>query len=184
MFSSVFQSKCCFEFLVTDLIKRICVCPSLTQAVSITDAKSLRHNTKHFQCMKLSLDAILISLMGYNNIRNKLQKLEDALVEQMLSCAKCAKILSKMCKCAKLYKNVQMCKIVQNCSKCAKLCKMCKMCKMCKIVQKCANVQRCAKSEEKKICFFCKICKILEIAFICKNVQNCAKCAKLCKNMQ
>ena len=123
-FFQCFQSKCCFEFLVTDFIKRICVCPSLTQAVSITDAKSLRHNTKHFQCMKLSLDAILISLMGYNNIRNKLQKLEDALVEQMLSCAKCAKILSKMCKCAKLYKNVQMCKIVQNCSKCAKLCKM------------------------------------------------------------
>ena len=117
------------------LDKKIFVCPSLTQAVSITDAKSLRHNTKHFQCMKLSLDAILISLMGYNNIRNKLQKLEDALVEQMLSCAKCAKNLSKMCKCAKLYKNVQMCKIVQNCSKCAKLCKMSK------VVQ---NVQNCA----------------------------------------
>ena len=139
MFSSVFQSKCCFEFLVTDLIKRICVCPSLTQAVSITDAKSLRHNTKHFQCMKLSLDAILISLMWYNNIRNKHQKLEDALVEQMLSCAKCANILSKMCKivqkcanvqnCAKLFK---MCKIVQNvksCAKCAKLCKNVQMCK-------------------------------------------------------
>ena len=72
MFSSVFQSKCCFEFLVTDLIKRICVCPSLTQAVSITDAKSLRHSTRHFQCLKLSLEASLINLMGYKNIGKKL----------------------------------------------------------------------------------------------------------------
>ena len=54
------------------LDKKICICPSLTQAVSITDAKSLRHNTRHFQCLKLSLEASFINLMGYKNIGKKL----------------------------------------------------------------------------------------------------------------
>ena len=54
------------------LDKKICVCPSLTQAVSITDAKSLRHNIRHFQFLKLSLEASIINLMGYKNIGKKL----------------------------------------------------------------------------------------------------------------
>ena len=54
------------------LDKKICVCPSLTQAVSITDAKSLRHNIRHFQFLKLSLEASFINLMGYKNTGQKL----------------------------------------------------------------------------------------------------------------
>ena len=54
------------------LDKKICVCPSLTQAVSITDAKSLRHNIRHFQFLKLSLEASIINLMGYKNIGKNL----------------------------------------------------------------------------------------------------------------
>ena len=54
------------------LDKKICVCPSLTQAVSITDAKSLRHNIRHFQFLELCLEASIINLMGYKNIGKKL----------------------------------------------------------------------------------------------------------------
>ena len=70
---------------------------------------------------------------------NKLQKLEDALVEQMLTSAKCAKDVKNAQKCAK---GVRFSKIVQNVQKWAKCAKLCKICK---VVQNVQTVQSCAK---------------------------------------
>ena len=71
--------------------------------------------------------------------KNKLQKLEDALVEQMLTSAKCAKDVKNAQKCAK---GVRFSKIVQNVQKWAKCAKLCKICK---VVQNVQTVQSCAK---------------------------------------
>ena len=67
-FFSVFQSKYCFGFPITDLIKKMCICPSLTQAVSITDTKYWRPKMKHFQCLNFNLEASFINLMGHKNV--------------------------------------------------------------------------------------------------------------------
>ena len=67
-FASVFQSKYCFGFPFTHLIKKICICPSLTQAVSIADTKYLRPKMRHFQCFYFNLEASFINLMGHKNI--------------------------------------------------------------------------------------------------------------------
>ena len=69
--ASVFQ---CFstqiQFWVScySLHKKICMFPSLTEAVSITDTKNWRQKTRHFQCSKSNLEASFINLMGYKNI--------------------------------------------------------------------------------------------------------------------
>ena len=48
---------------------------------------------------------------------------------------------------------------------------------MCKIVQRCANVQNCA-----KLCKIVQNCaKCAKLCKIVQNVQSCAKCEKLCK---
>ena len=73
--ASVFQ---CFstqiQFWVScySLHKKICIFPSLTQAVSITDTKNWRQKTRHFQCSKSNLEASFINLMGYKNIGKNL----------------------------------------------------------------------------------------------------------------
>ena len=50
------------------LDKKICICPSLTQAVSITDTKYWRPKMKHFQCLNFNLEASFINLMGHKNV--------------------------------------------------------------------------------------------------------------------
>ena len=72
VFSIVFQPKFSFGFPVTAFIKKICIFPSLTQAVSITDTKNWRQKTRHFQCSKSNLEASFINLMGYKNIGKNL----------------------------------------------------------------------------------------------------------------
>ena len=90
-------------------------------------------------------------LVGYCN---KLQKLEDALAEQMLTSAKCA----KLCK---------MSNIVQNMQKCAKCAKACNIVQFVQRCSKCADCAKCAKCSK-----FCKMCKVVQ------SVQCCAKYAK------
>ena len=98
-------------------------------------SNNCRKNLKH-----RDLQAFLLSLCV-----NKLQKLEDALVEQMLTSAKCAKDVKNAQKCAK---GVRFSKIVQNVQKwvkCAKLCKICKVVQNVQTVQSCAKCAKCAK---------------------------------------
>ena len=66
---------------------------------------------------------------------NKLQKLEDALVGQMLTGAKCAKS-------EKIYK---ICKVLQNVQCCKKLQIFANLCKKGNVLQHVQKVQNCAK---------------------------------------
>ena len=50
------------------LDKKICVCPSLTQAVSITDTKYWWPKMRHVLCLNFNLEASFINLMGHENI--------------------------------------------------------------------------------------------------------------------
>ena len=50
------------------LDKKICICPSLTQAVSITDTKYWRPKMRHFSCLNFNLEASFINLMGHKNV--------------------------------------------------------------------------------------------------------------------
>ena len=50
------------------LDEQICICPSLTQAVSITDTKYWRPKMRHFQCLNFNLEASFINLMGHKNV--------------------------------------------------------------------------------------------------------------------
>ena len=67
-------------------------------------------------------------------VYNKLQKLEDALVEQMLTwlTGMTGLVELTMCNICKMCKTYKMCKMY-------KTCKTCTMCRMCMTV-KCANV--------------------------------------------
>ena len=97
---------------------------------------------------------------------NKLQKLEDALVEQILFSAKCAKLckfVKNAQRCAKGKTIVKICKIVRNMQKSAK------PCKILQIVQICL---KCAKFSKKRAQFskYPKMCNQT-----CKILQNCSK---------
>ena len=97
---------------------------------------------KQKQCQKFAKHTCL-----WWRYKNKLQKLEDALVKQMLTSAKCANLwkLRKGCeKCSKVCKRCKNQQYVQNCEKRAKVCIICK------IVQHMQSYAKCAK--------LCKIC--------------------------
>ena len=67
-FSSVFSIQMLSWVSSYRLDKKICICPSLTQAVSITDTKYWRPKMKHFQCLNFNLEASFINLMGHKNV--------------------------------------------------------------------------------------------------------------------